>query len=148
MYFHGDGYVCVRMVVHDLFKCILQSFNTPHTSSQAQRPRAAGYSLPSFIVLNDHVRSAYPTVMTTIRIVCVWHPYTRDHGCQWSYVESPCEGKKQKRNMNDDDTQSTWQGCQLNVELMRWRGGAFVWWWLRVCTYGGSRLIQVCPSFI
>ena len=74
-------------------------------------------------------------------------PYTRDHGGQWSYVESPCEGKKQTRNMNNDDTQSTWQGCQVNVESMRWRRSAFVWWWLRVCTCGGSRLIHVCPSF-
>ena len=73
-------------------------------------------------------------------------PYTRDHGGQWSYVESPCEGNKQTRNMNNDDTQSTWQGCQLNVESMRWRRSAFVWWWLRVCTCGGSRLIQVCSS--
>ena len=53
-------------------------------------------------------------------------PYTRDHAGQWSYVESPCKGKKQTRNMNDDDTQSTWQECQLNVESMRWRRGAFV----------------------
>ena len=65
-------------------------------------------------------------------------PYTRDHGGQWSYVESPCEGKKQTRNMNDDDIQSTRQGCQLNVESVRWRGGAFVCWWLRVCTCGSS----------
>ena len=43
-------------------------------------------------------------------------PYTRDHGGQWSYVESPCERKKQTRNINDNDTQSIWQGCQLNVE--------------------------------
>ena len=85
--------------------------------------------------------------MTTIAIVCGWHPYTRDHGGQWSYVESPREGKKQTRNMNDDNTQSTWQGCQLNVESVRLRGGSFVWWWLRVCTFGGSRLIHVCPSF-
>ena len=73
-------------------------------------------------------------------------PSTRDHGGQWSYVESPCRGKKQKRNMNDDDTKSTWQGCQLNVESVRWRRSAFVWWWLRVCTCGGSRLIQVLSS--
>ena len=63
-------------------------------------------------------------------------PYTRDHGGQWSYVESPCEGKKQTRNMNDDDTQSTWEGCQLNVKSVRWQ----------VCTYGGSCSIQVCSS--
>ena len=75
-------------------------------------------------------------------------PYTRDHGGQWSYVESPCKGNKQTRNMNDDDIQSTWEGCQLNVESVRWRRGAFVWWWLRVCTCGGSRLIHVYPSFI
>ena len=90
------------------------------------------HALPGFIVLNDHVRPADPTLMMTIAIVCGWHPYTRDHGGQWSYVESPCKGKKQKRNMNDDDIQSTWQGCQLNVESMRWRRGAFSRWWLRV----------------
>jgi len=65
-------------------------------------------------------------------------PYTRDHGGQLSYVESPCDGKKQTRNMNDDDTKSTWQRCQMNVESMRWRRGAFVCWWLRVCTCGSS----------
>ena len=59
-------------------------------------------------------------------------PYTRDHGGQWSYVESPCKGKKQTRNMNNDDTQSTWQGCQLNVESVRLRRRAFLQWWLRV----------------
>ena len=52
-------------------------------------------------------------------------PYTRDHAGQWLYVESPCKGNKQTSNMNDDDTQSTWQWCQLNVESVRWRGGAF-----------------------
>ena len=55
-------------------------------------------------------------------------PYTRDHGGQWSYIESPCEGNKQTRNMNNDDTQSIWQRCQLNVESVRWRRGALVWW--------------------
>ena len=73
-------------------------------------------------------------------------PSTRDHGGQWSYVESPCEGNKQTRNMNDNDIQRIRQGCQLNVESERWRRGAFVWWWLRVCTYGSSRLIQLCSS--
>jgi len=75
-------------------------------------------------------------------------PYTRDHGGQWSYVESPCTGNKQTRNMNDDDTHSTRQRCQLIVESVKWQRGVFVWWWLRVCTCGGSRLIQVCSSFI
>ena len=51
-------------------------------------------------------------------------PYTRDHGGQTSYVESPCEGNKQTRNMNDDDIQRMRQGCQLNVESVRWRRGA------------------------
>jgi len=52
-------------------------------------------------------------------------PYTHDHGGQRSYVELPCKGKKQTRNGHDNDTQSTWQGCQLNVEPVRGRGGAF-----------------------
>ena len=75
-------------------------------------------------------------------------PYTRDHEGQWSYIESPCEGRKQTRNMNDDDIQSTWQECQLNVESMRWRRSALIRWWLRLCMCGGSRLIHACSSFI
>ena len=36
-------------------------------------PAGVYHALPGFIVLNDHVRPADSTLMTTIAIVCVWH---------------------------------------------------------------------------
>ena len=108
-------------------------------------PAGVRHALPPFIVLNDHVLSADPTVMTTIAIVCGWHPYTRVHGGQWPYVDSPCKGRKQTRNMNDNDTQSTWQECQLNVESMTWRRGSLTRWWLRL--YVWRFTFDSCISF-
>ena len=73
-------------------------------------------------------------------------PYTRDHGGQWSYVESPCEGNKQTRNMNDDDTHSTSQGCQLNVEPVK-VAKRCIFTMMTTCVYVWRFTIDSCMFF-